>query len=113
MLQRQRTQFPSACSVYLPHFTMPQPLLPLRPKRPADDQIPEPLRTPAPPLRSPASSAPEVSCSPSAAAPEPLDPQPAVVSHGPLLQTPNAWPSQIAQRSSTMWLLPPHSDQSS
>ncbi|KAF2680645.1 hypothetical protein K458DRAFT_311296 [Lentithecium fluviatile CBS 122367] len=101
-----------------------QVLVPLRPKRPAEDQIPEPLRTPGPPSCSlderhssqPASPQPT-------SAPMPAEEQPAP----PVLPMPMpadsqpaanglpaaAWPSQVSQSTNTMWLLPAYTDQSS
>ncbi|KAF2174295.1 hypothetical protein K469DRAFT_720973, partial [Zopfia rhizophila CBS 207.26] len=48
---------------------------------------------------------------PSATAPEPINPQASGSCHAP--NNGHPWPSQIAQTSSTMWLLPPYSGQSS
>lgn len=64
---------------------------PIRPSRPTHEEVPEPLRAPTGP---PDANARD---SPSALAPEPNLPQ-------------AGWPSQIQ---STMWLLPPSTDQSS
>ncbi|KAF2189308.1 hypothetical protein K469DRAFT_747999 [Zopfia rhizophila CBS 207.26] len=87
-------------------------LRPLRPKRPYDDPIPELFRTPKPSV-SPAVSGPGQSSSPSATAPEPINPQASGSCHAPNTNNGHPWPSQIAQTSSTMWLLPPYSGQSS
>ncbi|KAF2475942.1 uncharacterized protein BDR25DRAFT_310370 [Lindgomyces ingoldianus] len=111
-------------------------LPPLSSKLQAEEQISETLRTPAAPSYARESipkPSPLISkmvheaCAPldpgpcttpaavsfqstSSSAPEPILAQP-VAESDPTL--PIRWPSQIAQSSSTMWLLPPGSDQSS
>ncbi|KAF2690345.1 hypothetical protein K458DRAFT_399679 [Lentithecium fluviatile CBS 122367] len=110
----------------------------LRPIPQAEEQIPEPLRTPAAPsyahesIPKPSPSTPKMvheTCAPLVPGPcptpamvpspstlssasEPTSAQPAT-ENDPSLPIPERWPSQIAQSSSTMWLLPPHSSQSS
>jgi hypothetical protein len=84
----------------------------LRPKRPADELFTGPLpplaAAPACLVSSPTVSVPEIASSPSTVAPELSDRQSL-----PTLSRPDAWPSQLSQSSSTMWLLPLRSDQAS
>jgi hypothetical protein len=98
--------------------------LPLRPKRPADEQIPEPLRTPAPPTYTPTRDNINTSHGSGLASPftTPVaaTEQPAPAAFSPPINgsstNPTAaitWPSEVSQRSSTMWLLPAYTDQSS
>lgn len=102
-------------------------LLPLHPKPPMDEDIPGPPRTPTLPQRSLASSAErhlpsspsiapehvEMPDSPSSIAHEPTYLQHAASGNGATTNGGAVWPSQVAQSASTMWLLPPPSDQSS
>lgn len=127
---------------------MPRLFPPLRPKRPANEAIPEPLRTPV----SPSSFAPELVCSPSmfvktekedssplapvttnvatqmiaqpsalpsysstAATADAREPETctSVEAVGIFNTSPSGWPSEVYNQTSTMWLLPPNSNQSS
>jgi hypothetical protein len=128
---------------------MPRLFPPLRPKRPATESIPEPLKIgePMPAPVSPLSFAPELACSPSVfvkvekndqsqatdvATQTQAEPSvtpahdstaiaaaiPCTVDSEPLYpelasSDPTCWPSEVYNRTSTMWLLPPHSNQSS
>ena len=86
----------------------------LRPKRPADEMFTDSLPAPAPApvqeslVNSPAVSAPDTASSPSTVAPEQSDRRPL-----PPLRRLDAWPSQLSQNNSTMWLLPLRSNQAS
>ncbi|PVH90243.1 hypothetical protein DM02DRAFT_665330 [Periconia macrospinosa] len=93
--------------------------IPLRPKRPLEEQIPEPLRTP--PVNHGMENVVESRASPSDNAPILVPEQSRNMNEADAPQflgsfssgnAPMQWPSQVAQ-SNTMWLLPPYHDQSS
>ena len=81
---------------------MPSNSPPFRTIRPANERVAESLRTPAPQAPPDDSAKPAVNT-----------PTAASVNEDAALPTPSSWPSEVAQRTSTMWLLPPPSDQAS
>jgi hypothetical protein len=111
---------------------MPRLFTPIRSKRSTEVRISRPLQTPIDAPGSPSNLTPELVCSPSifvktecsagnlpdTVAERTAQPDSAVgVPMGRVPDTDSngatAWPSELYKRSSTMWLLPPHSNQSS
>jgi hypothetical protein len=103
---------------------MPRLFAPLRPKRHDSALLPEPLRTPGSAghpsdITAPGNVKPEPGTVPPVPPNELPMQQPAPMDNmvheepSPQSQDGTMWPSEIYAQSSTMWLLPPYTDQSS